>query len=171
MASASSSIERHVLGETPQRPSVGGEVHPDQILGSRPVPSGIGQEVVERLSTLADLQTVDHGEPTVVAHQHDHLVTGQHRASTDRCSSSGSSRRRRTRTLAGAAPGRLGHRRSPSAAEFVAHARETVLAIEGADALGPPAVVHLAREAAGRRQADVVLGWRGRSPLVPPGRR
>ena len=84
-----SSRSLDVLGDGAQRLGVLGEVDATK-LGV----AGRAQQVVELDAALVHLEVVDRGEPCVVADDEDHLVPGEHRRRC-RCSSSGTSRRRR----------------------------------------------------------------------------
>ncbi len=113
----------------------------------------IGDQVVERNSTLVDLQPVDHGKSTVVTDNHDHLVTRQNRAVEIRIQHHRRSVTDKHDHFA-VGPGHLG---APTAADLISHARESVLAVEVVDFTGAPSVVHLARKAAGSSD-DVITG-------------
>ena len=74
-ASARSSVVATLRARASHRRGVGDEVD-GRLSAGRP---DISQQVVERITTLADLQPVDHGVAAVVAQDDDHLVSRQHR--------------------------------------------------------------------------------------------
>ena len=108
-------------------------------------------EIVEGGAAREVLEPVYDREAAVVADHDDQLVAGQDRGIDVR-----------VHHQIGAVAGeddhvalRIGHLGPPAAGDFVAHAGEAELAVEGADGLGLPVLAQLARQAAGGGQRQV----------------
>ena len=110
-------------------------------------------QVVERVAPHTGLESVDHGEAAVVAHDHDHLVPVNDRAVDVAVE-------HHVRAVTNEDHDVFvghGHRRAPTAAGLITHAAKAVLTIEAVEMLGAPTVVYLTGESTRSSESERLL--------------